>query len=134
MTSTAEVVEEQEVARAESARLAVGCLEFELALAEHAELALRSGMEISEPVLGPAEEDDSGGGERIGDCDWRSGRRERGKFGGCRREDGAVAAPSSPLGVARLLGKAAVAGGELGCDGLLARTRRDHLGAKRDRV
>ena len=80
VTSAAEVVEEQEVARAEPARLAVGCLEFELALAEHAELALRSGMEISEPVLGPAEEDDSGGGERIGDCDWRSGRRERGKF------------------------------------------------------
>ena len=80
MTSAAEVVEEQEVARVEPARLAVGCLEFELALAEHAELALRSGMEISEPVLGPAEEDDSGGGERIGDCDWRSGRRERGKF------------------------------------------------------
>ena len=80
MTSTAEVVEEQEVARAEPARLAVGCLEFDLALADHAELAVRSGMEISEPVLGPAEEDDSGGWERIGDCDWRSGRRERGEF------------------------------------------------------
>ena len=80
VTSTAEVVEQQDVTRAEQARFAVGCLEFDLTLADHAELALRSGMEISEPVLGPAEEDDSGGGERIGDCDWRSGRRERGKF------------------------------------------------------
>jgi hypothetical protein len=80
VTSTAEVVEEQEVALAEPTRLAVGCLEFELALADYAELALRSGMEISEPILGPTEEEDSGSGERIGDCDWRSGRRERGKF------------------------------------------------------
>ena len=79
MTSTAEVVEEQEVARAEPARLAVGCLEFELA-SQSMQSGAAGGMEISEPVLGPAERDDSGGGERIGDCDWRSGRRERGKL------------------------------------------------------
>jgi hypothetical protein len=38
-------------------------------------------------------------------------------------EDGAATAPSSPLDAARLLGKAAVAGGELVRDLLLARAR-----------
>lgn len=76
VTATDDVVEEQEVSRAEPAHLAIGCLLFELARAHKAELAVRSRMEVSEPALGHAEEDDSGGGESIGDWDRRSGRRE----------------------------------------------------------